>query len=250
MQACRVLDLSRSSYYYKPTSPDDEEIREAIKSCHEKHDSAGFYQIFYRLKNEGKPWGRVVMLRGYHSLNLCISRRKTKKKPKVERKPREGASKPNEVWAMDFVSDQLEDGTAYRVLNIIDEYTREVLLSYADTSIGSKQLLDWLDVLVEEHGKPESLRSDNGPEFIANLVGEWVEKNQVEWCHIEPGKPVQNPYAERFNGTLKQELLNRHIFANLEEVSEYIEEWLEDYNECRPHKGIGYKTPRQLKNAA
>lgn len=249
-QVCRVLDLSRSTYYYEPSLPPEEELEQAIRECHEEHDGGGFYQLFYRIRHQGKPYGRVRMLRAYHKLNLSISRRKTKKKPAVERAEREGPSKPNEVWAMDFVSDQLEDGTPYRVFNVIDEYTREALLSFADTSIGSKQVLELLEALIEAHGEPEALRSDNGPEFTANTVGTWAEGKALQWCHIQPGKPVQNPYAERFNGTLKQELLNRHIFANLEEVSDKIDAWLDDYNNFRPHKGLKYQTPRMRKQSS
>lgn len=162
MQACRVLDLSRSSYYYKPTLAPEQELMRLLKECHEEHDSGGFYQLFHRLKHQGVPDGRPRMLQAYHKLNLSISRRKTKKKPKRERVEREAPTKPNEVWAMDFLTDQLEDGTSYRVLSVIDEYTREVLLSFVGSSIKSKKVLDLLDLVMEQYGKPEALRSDNG----------------------------------------------------------------------------------------
>ena len=217
---------------------------------HQKHPSGGFYQLYHRLRNKGKRWGKARVLRVYNSLGLTLKRRKTKKKLKRPKHPLEQLESTNQVWCMDFIHDQLGNGEEFRTLNIIDEFSRESLCMYSNRSIGGKQVIMQLKELIDFRGKPKAIRTDNGSEFISKEIVKWSKDNDIDWLYIQPGHPTQNPYAERFNGTLRQELYNLHIFKSLKQVREMNQEWMEDYNNFRPHKGIGYLTPAQMARSA
>ena len=249
-RACRVLSLCRSVYYYECKLDSEEEIAESLKQMHKKHPSSGFYQLYHRLRGKGKRWGKARTLRVYNSLGLSMKRRKTKKKIRRPKQPMEKLESTNQVWCMDFVHDQLGNGQAFRTLNILDEFSRESLCIYSDRSIGGKQVIRQLEELIDFRGKPKAIRTDNGSEFISEDVAKWSKKNGIDWLYIQPGHPTQNPYVERFNGTLRQELYNLHIFKNLKQVREMNQEWMDDYNNFRPHKGIGYRTPIQMARSA
>ena len=149
----------------------------------------------------------------------------------------------DKVWSMDFCSDSLADGNKFRVLNIIDDCSREALAAEADTSISSKRVIRVLDQLLLHRNKPEHIRVDNGPEFIADALKAWAEKKKIELAFIDPGKPTQNCFVERLNGTLRTEVLNRFWFEDLEQARDRIDEWMIEYNRFRPHKGLGYLSP-------
>ena len=217
---------------------------------HQKHPSGGFYQLYHRLRNKGKRWGKARVLRVYNSLGLTLKRRKTKKKLKRPKHPLEQLESTNQVWCMDFIHDQLGNGEEFRTLNIIDEFSRESLCMYSNRSIGGKQVIMQLKELIDFRGRPKAIRTDNGSEFISKEIVKWSKDNDIDWLYIQPGHPTQNPYAERFNGTVRQELYNLHIFKSLKQVREMNQEWMEDYNNFRPHKGIGYLTPAQMARSA
>ena len=150
---------------------------------------------------------------------------------------------PNHVWGYDFVQDRTHNGRAFRVLNIIDEYTRECLASYAARHIRHGDVQECLTELFCQRGVPAHLRSDNGPEFTAKMLREWLKKLNIEALFIEPGSPWENGYVESFNGRMRDELLNREIFYTLKEARHLIEMWKWEYNHVRPHSSLGYKPP-------
>jgi len=150
---------------------------------------------------------------------------------------------PNHVWAYDFVMDRTQDGRAFRMLTVIDEYTRECLAIVVDRKLKSNDVIETLAELFLREGLPEQIRSDNGPEFCAKAVREWLDRFGVGPLFIEPGSPWENGYCESFNGKLRDELLNREIFYTLEEARVLIENWRHEYNTIRPHSGLGYRAP-------
>ncbi len=188
-QACNILGLSRSIYYYQPIRESDEIIVQAINQMHKQYPMIGFWQIFHRLRQQGYTWNHKRVLRIYRLLHLVLTRRKTKKKIKRKSLPLDKAKTINECWSMDFMSDQLGDGTSFRTLNIIDDYNREALCMEVGVSITSKQVIRKLDELIDYKGKPESLRSDNGPEFIAKAIGKWCEGKNIIWKYIQRHRP-------------------------------------------------------------
>lgn len=152
---------------------------------------------------------------------------------------------PNQVWSIDFMSDSLVDGRKFRLLNIIDDFNRESLAVEVDTSLPSLRVIRALDRLISQRGKPANIRCDNGPEFISHKLEEWCndKTRQITLQFIQPGKPMQNAYIERKNGSMRRELLNAYLFNSLAEVRCLSEEWRLDYNEERPHKSLGYQSP-------
>ena len=153
-------------------------------------------------------------------------------------------TRPNQVWSLDFMADSLWDGKKYRILNILDDFNREVLAIDTDTSIPALRVIRVLEQLKDARGLPEMIRVDNGPEFISQKLDYWCKDNKVQLFFIQPGKPSQNGYVERLNGSIRKELLNAYVFRSLSEVREKIQEWMDDYNMYRPHKALGYKSPQ------
>ena len=156
------------------------------------------------------------------------------------------AMRPNHVWSYDFMSGRTRDGGSLRILNVVDEYTRVALGSRVARSIGARDVIAELERLFEQHGKPQLLRSDNGREFVAASLGEWLAEHGVQTAFIEKGSPQQNAFVERFNGTMRDEVLNGEEFASLLEARVVIGEWLVEYNTLRPHRGLGMMTPTQF----
>ena len=154
----------------------------------------------------------------------------------------------NKVWSIDFMSDSLWDGRKFRILNIIDDYNREVLSIEADTSMPTLRIIRTLEQLKETRGLPEMIRADNGPEFISYRLDAWCRENRVQLIFIQPGKPMQNAYIERCNRSIREDLLNAYLFKSLAEVNKKAQEWKTDFNENRPHKALGYKSPRSIIN--
>lgn len=210
---------------------------------------------------ERPRWGyrrlRVLLAREGHALNrkrihrLCklaglqVGARPRRVKPRVERKPMAAALAPNDLWALDFMSDALASGRKVRILNIEDECTREGLESVVDTSLCAWRVVRALETLAARRGYPKRLRSDNGPEFISHAVAKWAADHGVTLHFIEPGKPTQNGRMESFNGRMRDECLNQHLFTSLEEARQIIEEYRIDYNHARPHSALRNLTPAQ-----
>lgn len=245
-QACKAVSLPRSTYQYEPKPKDDDLIIDQLQALIEKHASIGFWQSFHRLRHMGYSWNHKRVYRVYTSLQLNIRRRYKKRLPARVKQALFQPESINQVWSIDFMNDSLWDGRKFRLLNVIDDYNREILAMEADFSIPALRLIRVLEYLREFRGLPEMIRVDNGPEFISHKLDVWCRENQIKLVFIQPGKPMQNAYIERCNGSIRRELLNAYIFKTLSEVREKAEDWMIDYNYQRPHQALNFKTPVQL----
>ena len=244
-RACGLVQIARSLYYYRPHPKTDRdvEIAEVLGEWARIFPYYGFWMLFYRLRIFGYTWNHKPVYRVYRSLNLHLRKRPKRKLPPRDPKPLKVPEQLNDTWSMDFCSDSMAGSRRFRVLSIMDDCSRETLVAEADTSLSSKRVVRILNRLMVERGKPKHIRVDNGPEFIAQAMAKWASKHQVNLAFIQPGRPTQNAYVERLNGTLRREVLDRFWFADLEEVRQKLDDWMIEYNRFRPHKGLGYLSP-------
>jgi putative transposase len=249
-RACGLMKLSVSSYSYRPRRRQDEPLREALRSLAARRRRWGYRMLGQALRREGFGDNHKRIYRVYREERLQVRVRR-RRKAGLWRGPKPcAAQRRNERWSLDFMSDQLANGRRIRVLNVIDDHTRECLASEIDSSIGGHRVCRVLDRLVAQRGHPRELLSDNGPEFAGSALARWAYEHCVEHRFIEPGKPVQNAFMESFNGTMRNECLNEHWFAGLDDARRIVEAWRVDYNECRPHSSLGGKTPAEFATCA
>ena len=244
-RSCRLARLSRSTYY-RP-APDwrerDADVVDALNEVLEKRPRWGFWTCFDHLRFKGHEWNHKKVYRVYWQMGLNQKRR-TKKRPlNRERVPLEVEGRPNASWSLDFMQDTLYNGRKFRTLNVLDEGVRECLTIEVDTSLPAERVVRVLNRLKEWRGLPEQIRLDNGPEFIAHKLSDWAENNKVRLAFIQPGKPTQNAFIERFNKTYREEVLKAHLFHSLEDVREITWWWMMDYNEERPHTATNRVPP-------
>jgi len=237
------VQLSRTSYQYQNKPKDDSALQDALTSVIDKHPSIGFWQSFHRLRNRGLPWNHKRVRRVYRQMKLNIRRRAKKRLPERVKQPLVIPSGPNQTWSIDFMSDALTDGRKFRLLNVLDDFNRESLAVEVDTSLPSLRVLRVLDRLIHERSTPSIIRVDNGPEFISHILQQWCDEHKIALQYIQPGRPMQNAYIERKNGSMRRELLNTYLFSSLAEVRLMAEEWRIDYNHERPHKALSYLSP-------
>lgn len=249
VRACRAVGLPRSALY-KPTTDraaKDAPVIEAINAVLGKRPRWGFWKCFDRLRGDGRGWNHKRVWRVYCSMRLNLKRKVRRRALTRERQPLLQSTELNRVWALDFMRDTLYDGRPFRTLNVIDEGNREALRIECGTSIPSSRVVRVMDQLVEVYGKPEAIRLDNGPELTAEAFVEWAEKHSVKLMFIQPGKPNQNAFIERFNRSFRQEVLDAWLFNAISEVQAAADEWLVDYNEWRPHDSLGNVPPAVFK---
>lgn len=239
------MGLSRTTHQYKRKVKDDSELQEALTMLTTRHPAIGFWQCCYRLWNKGYGWNHKRIYRVYTDMKLNIRRRAKKRLPERIKQPLTVPTESNQVWSIDFMSDSLTDGRRFRLLNILDDFNRESLAIEVDTSLPSLRVIRVLEKLVAQRGCPSNIRCDNGPEFISHKLEEWCghESRRINLQFIQPGRPMQNAYIERKNGSIRRELLNAYLFSSLAEVRTLSEEWRIDYNTERPHKSLGYLSP-------
>lgn len=244
-KACQLMGLSRTTYQYKSKTREDGEVQEALTTLTTRHPSIGFWQCCYRLWNKGYTWNHKRIYRVYTQMKLNIRRRAKKRLPDRVKQPLTIPTASNQVWSIDFMSDRLTDGRRFRLLNILDDSNRECLAIEVDTSLPSLRVIRVLEKLIATRGCPVSIRCDNGPEFISHKLEEWCSdaSRRITLQFIQPGRPMQNAYIERNNGSIRRELLNAYLFNSLAEVRAMSEEWRVDYNTERPHKSLGYLSP-------
>jgi putative transposase len=242
-QACKALSLPRSSNQYKRKKKNDEPLIDEFNELIEKHPSIGFWQSYHRLRRKGFLWNHKKMYRVYTGMHLNIGRRSKKRLPARIKQALYQPQVINEVWSIDFMNDALWDGRRFRLLNIIDDCSREVLHIEADLSLPTLRVIRVLEYLREFRGLPKIIRVDNGPEFISHKLDAYCKENKITLVFIEPGKPMQNGYVERSNGNIRRELLNAYVFRSLNDVRQKAEEWRMDHNYHRPHKALCYETP-------
>lgn len=246
-QACRIVNIPRSTYQYKIKNNDDDlQIIQLLGELVEKHPSIGFWKCFHRIRRQGHQWNHKRVYRVYTQMKLNIRRRAKKRLPARVKQALFQPEKINQVWSIDFMSDSLWNGRRYRLLNIIDDFNREVLSIEADTSLPTLRVIKVLDKLIFSRGIPEMIRVDNGPEFISNRLDAWCKDHKIQLVFIQPGKPMQNGYIERLNGSLRRELLNAYVFRTINEVRLQVDQWKNDYNYYRPHESLNNKTPIEM----
>lgn len=240
-QACKEARITRPNFVYKPKERNDEPVIEQLPSLCEKHPSIGFWMSFYRTRNNGYIWNHKRVYRVYTGMNLNIRRRAKKRLAHAKQQLFQPTS-ANQVWSMDFMHDSLWNGKTFRLLNIIYDFNRQVLSIEADSSIPSLRVIRVIELLKEVRGLPKMIRVDNGHELINHKLDMWSKQNNVELAFIQPGEPTQNEFIERFNGSLRRELLNAYVFRTINEVVDKTQAWMVDYNQNGPHKALNYKT--------
>ena len=244
--ACRILKLARSAYRYRgrPPSAQEQALHRRLEELSEKHPRHGCRRIAALLRREGWPAGKRLVQRWRRQSGLRVP--PTGKKA-IRRGVSTGlptkATHRGHVWTRGFIADATVRGGALRILTILDEHTGECHVLRADRALKSKDVLEWLGQAIREHGAPEYLRSDNGPEFIAKAVRQWLRENGVKTLHIDPGSPWQNGFAESFHGRFRDECLNREQLHTLTEARVVIEDYRRDHNGHRPHSRLGYMSP-------
>jgi putative transposase len=239
------VGLSRSSYYYQAKEPNDQVLREALIELAPQRRRFGYRRLGILLHREGFKDNHKRIFRVYQEEGLQVRKRKRKRAAKWRGNNLSQPTKINERWSLDFIHDALENGRRLRVLNVIDDFSRECLASEVDTSLSGQRVIRVLDRLLELRGSPQSLVLDNGPEFTGKALDAWAYKNHVLLNFIEPGKPVQNAYVESFHGKLRDECLNENWFINLTHAQQIIENWRNDYNQYRPHSSLNNMTPKE-----
>lgn len=249
-QACKTLSVPRSTYNYQPQEKQDTPVISELENLVEKHPTIGFWQSYHRIRKRGFTWNHKRVYRVYTALKLNIRRRFKKRLPTRAKQALFQPQAINEVWSIDFMSDNLWSGRKFRLLNILDDYNRELLAMEIDFSLPALRVVRVLEYLKEFRGLPKMIRTDNGPEFISHILDEWCRRNHIALIYIQPGKPMQNAFVERCNGNIRREFLNANVFYSLSEVRQKAEAWMEDYNKHRPHKALNFKTPAELLPAA
>ena len=242
VRACRIVGLSTSAAYYK-SRKDDSEVITKLQDLAEKHPTRGFGVYYGRIRNEGLIWNHKRVKRVYDLLKLNIRRKHKRRLPNREKIALEQPDSINKKWSMDFMSDALTDGRKFRTFNLIDDFNREVLAIEADTSLPAKRVVRVLERVIWEKGKPESIRVDNGPEFISHALETFCKEQQIHLQFIKPGKPMQNGYVERFNRTYREDILDAYLFNSLKQVRELSDEWAKDYNSFHPHQSLNRLSP-------
>jgi putative transposase len=227
-QVCRAMQLARSGYYRVPKlSHRSRQSRERIVALSHGQPRYGYRRITALLRREGEQINakRVARVRRAEGLQ---------------------ATQRNEVWSWDFVVDQTQQGSVFRILTLIDEHTRECLATHVAWSIRAVDVLGVLEDAMHKHGVPQHVRSDNGPEFVAYAIQDWMKEHQIKTLYIKPGSPWENGYIESFHDKMRDECLNREVFGSLTEASVIIGQWRREYNERRPHSSLRYSTPAEV----
>ena len=251
-QACQAFGISQCCYRYVHKQSDENLlIARLLLDLTQWRRNWGFKLCFLYLRNvKGYTWNHKRVYRIYCELelNLRIKPRKRLKREKLE--PLAVPHIPNHTWSMDFMHDQLEDGRTVRLFNVIDDFNREGLGIEIDFSLPAERVIRVLEQIIEWRGCPQVIRCDNGPEYISSRLQAWAQNKGIGLHYIQPGKPQQNAYIERYNRTVRYDWLNHYLFASLAEIQDFATSWLWSYNNERPHMGIGGITPAmKLKQA-
>lgn len=248
-RACRVARLSRAACYRIGVDRvlRDRPVIEALNAIVAVEVRWGFWKCFDRLRHIGWRWNHKRVHRVYCAMNLNQKRRGKKRVPRRERQSMVVIARPNAVWAIDFMHDRLYDGRPFRTLNVLDEAHRGALGIEAAVSIPAVRVVRLLDQLIDLHGKPAAIRCDNGTELTSQVFTDWCRERDIEIRYIQPGKPDQNAFIERFNRTYRNEVLDVYLFHTIAEVQEITDAWLERYNEIRPHDALGSLPPARYR---
>ncbi|WP_423825915.1 IS3 family transposase [Sandarakinorhabdus cyanobacteriorum] len=245
-RACRLIGVARRVVRYEPTRPDDAGLRTRLRELAGERRRFGYRRLGYLLAREGHAPNHKKLLRIYREEGLKVRRRGGRKRALGTRAPMTMPQGPNQRWSLDFVSDAFACGRRFRILCVVDDFTRECLALVADTSLSGARVARELDSLAAVRGKPLTVVSDNGTELTSTSILRWSQERQVEWHYIMPGKPTQNAFVESFNGRLRDECLNETLFTSLAHARSILAAWKHDYNTVRPHSKLGGCTPAEI----
>jgi putative transposase len=242
-RACEVIGADRSTVRYLSLRSDDTTIRVRLRDLASVRRRFGYRRLLLMLRSEGVLINHKKLRRLYAEERLQVRRRGGRKRALGTRVPVELPQGPNQRWSLDFVSDTLTDSRRFRILAVVDDFTRECIALVADTSLSGIRVGRELDAAIARRGRPTMIVSDNGTELTSMAILRWSQLTRIEWHYIAPGKPQQNAFVESFNGRLRDELLNETLFSSIDHARELLAEWQDDYNTVRPHSGIGNLPP-------
>ena len=244
-RACRAVGLSRTAFYEPPPPRElrDGDVIQALQAVVEDNSRWGFWKCFDQLRFDGAWWNHKRVHRVYCALRLNLPRRTRKRVPKRVLQPLMAPEGLNDSWAIDFMTDTLYDGRRFRTVNVIDEGNREALAIEVSPSLPSVRVIALLEELIAQHGTPRAIRCDNGPEFTSSTLTNWSRTRGINMQYIQPGKPSQNAFVERFNRTYRDEILDAYVFESLAEVRDLTTTFLHNYNTRRPHDSLGRVPP-------
>ncbi len=249
-RCCQLHSISASHWRYARTrDPQDQVIAKVLIALSEAHIRWGFGLMYLHLRNQlGKPWNHKRVYRIYCELRLHLRIKPRKRLDREKPMPLKPPSEPNVVWSMDFMHDQLSDARTYRSLNVLDDFNRELLCAQIDLSLPSERVIQELDRLIEWRGYPKAIRCDNGPEYISKVFVRWAKDRGIVLWFIQPGNPQQNAYVERFNRTMRYELLSANLFDSIAQAQDAATQWQWIYNNERPSMALNGLTPVQWLN--
>lgn len=242
-RACSVIAADRKMIRYRSRRRPEPELRARLRELANERRRFGYRRLFILLRREGEPSGINRVYRLYREEGLTVRKRRARRRAVGTRAPLLVEARVNARWSLDFVHDQMANGRRFRILNVVDDVTRECLAAIPDTSISGCRVSRELTTLIARRGKPGMIVSDNGTELTSNAIFTWTKDHAVDWHYITPGKPMQNGFVESFNGRMRDELLNETLFRSLDHARSVIAKWAEDYNTARPHSALNYRTP-------
>lgn len=245
-KACELVGIAPRVYRYQSIRGDDADLRERLVELSAERRRFGYRRLHILLRREGWEVNWKKLYRLYKEEKLTVRKRGGRKRALGTRAPMAVPQDKNQRWSLDFVSDTLVDGRRFRILCVIDDFSRECLATVVDNSISGTRVARELDAIAERRGYPCMVVSDNGTELTSNAMLKWQQDRQVEWHYIAPGKPMQNGFVESFNGRLRDERLNEHLFSSLPAARNMIEDWRIDYNTERPHTSLDGLTPHEF----
>jgi putative transposase len=244
-RACKTIHFPKSMFYYRSVK-DDTAVIIKLKELAEQKPREGQDKFYDRIRAEGLIWNYKRVRRVYLMLGLNQRRRIRRRVPARVKQPLVQPQAINSVWSMDFMSDSLQTKRKFRTLNIMDDFNRKAISVEADFSFPSQSVVEALKRAIHENGKPDKIRVDNGPEFISSTLADWCKEQNIHLQYIQPGKPMQNGFIERFNRTFRQDVLDAYLFEDIMQVRLLAEEWMNDYNNKRPHESLGGITPNEF----
>jgi putative transposase len=247
-RACKAIGFDRSSMRYRSRRQGDAAARLRIRELAAQRRRFGYRRLHVLLTREGCHMNHKRFRRLYREEKLQVRRRSIRKRAIGVRAPLDLPSGPNERWSLDFVSDCFTDGRRFRILAVVDDFTRESLALIPDTSLPGARVARELDALIVRRGRPKSCVSDNGSELTSMVMLKWTEANGVAWHYIAPGKPQQNAFIESFIGRLRDECLNETLFSSLSQARSVLAAWQADFNTVRPHSALANRTPQEFRN--
>lgn len=244
-RVCRALEFSRSSVRYRARRAPQTRLRTKLRELAQRHRRYGYRRLWALLVQQGERVNKKRVHRLYRLEKLALRTRRPRRGGRGPRGVLMPCSRPNQRWSVDFMHDVLSDGRRFRLFNVLDDCTRECLCIEVAVGFSGLHVARVLERLRQERGAPETIRSDNGPEFIGEAVQSWAQKRGIQWLCIEPGKPTQNSHIESFNGRLRDECLNENLWRTLQEVRRETSQYRDEYNQRRPHGALGYLPPQE-----